>query len=57
MKLLVVYHQVLNGIQIFIIIGKVLANQRFFEEFCDVAKIAVMLGRFNQICYKLKINI
>jgi hypothetical protein len=40
-----VYHQVLNGIQIFIIIGNVLANQRFFEEFCDVAKIAIIVRK------------
>jgi hypothetical protein len=45
MKLLVVYHQILNGIQIFIIIGNVPANQRFFEEFCDVAKVAIIVRK------------
>jgi hypothetical protein len=49
MKPLVVSHQILNGIKIFIIIGNVFANQRFFEEYCDVAKLQSLLARFNQI--------
>jgi hypothetical protein len=45
MKILVVYHQILNGIQIFVIIGNVLTNQRFFEEFCDVTKVAIIVKK------------
>jgi hypothetical protein len=45
MRLLVVYHQILNGIQIFINIGNAPRNQRFFEEYCDVAKIAIIVRK------------
>jgi len=47
MKLLVVYHQILIGIQTFIIIGNVPINQRFFEELCDVAKVAVIVSKIQ----------